>query len=337
MLARRLATLVVALAACDSPARSPTTPPPYCRTIARVPLDWGVTFLSEYKSTLIVGGFDNNPGAIDHFSTVNIDDPSNPQVLGTLTMDGLWGPMFPRYDGHMLLGSGHVIDVSNLAAPTVVATIPGWLAMAQVDQDFAQLHEDAITIVNLDNLSMPRTIGTLAGTSLFTMVLAQNTAYVTQTGSSPALLIMDLSNHASPVQVGSLSLPYVGYDAPFGSYLFLGAITGPDADAQGLYVVDIHNPASPTIVGHVPDRNFGPYGMGEAADGPLLLSLDDVFNFETPTSPRLIGRPLLPPNAQGELPTTLTVMTPITDLLVGIYGTNQGVFMVDLSCNVPSQ
>ena len=326
MRARVFAALVLALAGCDS--TSGAGAPPCYQTLARVPLDWGASFLAIEGTTLYVGAFDDDAGYVDHFSIADISEPSKPQVLGTLTTDGLWGPIVMAA-GRAYTGSGYVIDVTNPAAPTMLGQIPGWVAMAPLGPYFVQSHGDAITVVDLQNLAAPTTIGTMAGTSLRDMAVVGNTAYVIQTATSEALLIVDLTNPAAPMQIGSLQIPYADFVAANSDYAFVGAITGPlaSADVQGMFVVDAQNRASPVVIGHAAERNWGPYALLSKT----VLSVDNIIDVSNPTSPRIMGRPSFPPTSTGEHPSALTVTGAGT---IGYWGTNAGVFVVDLSCPV---
>lgn len=72
-----------------------------------------------------------------------------------------------------------------------------------------------------------------------------NYAYVIVSGGSPDFVIIDISNPASPNQVGSLSLSNTPEDiAVSGNYAYIAS----RHNSQELQVVDISNPNSPSVV-----------------------------------------------------------------------------------------
>ena len=107
-----------------------------------------------------------------------------------------------------------------------------------------------------------------------------NTAYV---GVGPRLVVLDVSNPASPVVLGqSAVLPgTVMYVAVAGTLAYVVA------GGAGLRVVDVSNPAAPRQVGYYPGRAEGVAVSGTlayVAAGDLLVV--DVSN---PAAPRELG------------------------------------------------
>jgi len=119
-------------------------------------------------------------------------------------------------------------------------------------------------------------------------------SYVITAGSSPKLLIYNISNPASPVLTGSLSLSANPLNIFMsGSYVYIAS----SDNASELQIVSVSNPASPALVGVYDASSYdnanGVYVLGgyaylvreqsSGADDFLIL---DISN---PTSPSLVG------------------------------------------------
>jgi len=118
------------------------------------------------------------------------------------------------------------------------------------------------------------------------VALQGSLAYVAETwpGGNPAsgFQVIDISNPASPIILGTLAAPlsFATDVRVSGSFAYV-------ADAHGLYVIDVSNPGSPTIVGTL---NTPKPGRGLAVSGSYVyfcagdagLFLIDISNPATP-------------------------------------------------------
>ncbi len=119
-------------------------------------------------------------------------------------------------------------------------------------------------------------------------------SYIITTGSSPKLLIYDISNPSSPVLTGSLSLSMSPVNIfVSGSYIYIAS----SDDTSELQIVSVSNPSSPVLTGvyNAPsyDNANGVYvsgnyaylvrGQSSGADNFFII---DISN---PASPSLVG------------------------------------------------
>lgn len=120
-----------------------------------------------------------------------------------------------------------------------------------------------------------------------------NYAYVVRTSGNPDFVIFNVSNPASLVIAGSLSLPG-GPKNIFvsGNYAYVAS----NSNSQELQIINIANPASPTIVGtyNAPGNANanGVYVVGTTAYLVRSSSGSNEFvilNVSTPSSPVLVG------------------------------------------------
>jgi hypothetical protein len=151
--------------------------------------------------------------------------------------------------------SVQVIDISDPYTPAGIASIPvgaGWYAQEVVvlgttlyvgSEAYGKV---ALQIVDVAVPAAPVTRSTLVFSPGYPvgagdLAVAGSTAYLTD--SSAGLHVIDVSNPATPLQIGALGGPANAVKA-FGSHLLLGR-------GASLEVVDVENPAAPVVVGTV--------------------------------------------------------------------------------------
>lgn len=87
----------------------------------------------------------------------------------------------------------------------------------------------------------------IAGTNDGLKIQVQgNYVYIVRSDGTPDFIIVDVSDHANPVLVGSLALPDVPMNiAVLGNYAYVAS----QSNTQELQIIDISNPAAPVQVG----------------------------------------------------------------------------------------
>jgi hypothetical protein len=190
-----------------------------------------------------------------------------------------------------------VVDVSNLSAPALVATLdtPGNANDVRVlgTLAFVADGDHGVEIVDVGVPTSPRIVGQVATPGVATdLSVSGNLVYV---ADESGLRIVDASAPEAPVLLGSVDLPggrASGVDVS-GGYAVV-------ADGQGgVVVVNVTNPAAPSVTGRVGTR---PDGTSHAMDlvvrdrfayvadgaGPTLGGLR-VIDFSDPTTPAVVG------------------------------------------------
>lgn len=120
-----------------------------------------------------------------------------------------------------------------------------------------------------------------------------NYAYVIRDDGTPDFIVIDVSVPASPVIIGSLSLPGAPQNIfVLGNYAYVAS----NSDSQELQIINISVPSSPSVVGvyNAPGNAdaLGIYVVGTTAYLTRANSADNelvIINVETPATPTLIG------------------------------------------------
>lgn len=253
---------------------------------------------------------------------------STPNPLGQLFYPNETGLAIQVSGTNAYLGltdSLKVVDVSNTATPTEVASVSlptNALALSGTTL-FVGTSDDRLVVLDVSNPTTPNQIASISipGPPV-TMRVANGLLFVAD--GPQGLLIFNVSNTASPVLLSQLSLSSPVWDVmPSGTTALLAA------DALGLVIVDISNPAQVRQLSVTPLPPFNQFpASGTIGSSTLAVSLaiqnglayvgtavtpvgaDDgavdalaTFDFGTPTSPRLVG-------FQRQLTFNITVITP---------------------------
>ena len=205
-------------------------------------------------------------------------------------------------------GAFDVIDVSNPASPTIVATMDNAMLPAPWTGTNALDHADSVsvaghdvyitssfsnrlTVVDVSNPLSPAIIASLrdgsaqapAGTLRFPVdVVVQGThAYVADQIATGRLTVVDVSTPANPQVVGSLA--NVALNGAYrlrsrGSHVFVTA-----AGASAVSEVDVSDPAAPLLVSSVTDTARLNHTTG--------LDLDPTGHYVIASSPALSSQP----------------------------------------------
>ncbi|HOZ36406.1 MAG TPA: hypothetical protein PLR18_01070 [bacterium] len=240
--------------------------------IVKVIGDWSTTSLEasldlsgtdDGRKIQVVGNYayvvraDGTPD----FAVIDIHDPANPVVVGSLSLVG---------------------------GPTNIFVSGGYAYVSSDDNN------GELKIINIANSSAPTLAGTYnapgngGGNGIY---VVGNTAYLgrTNSGSNPGFLIIDATNPASPTLLGSMNLGKIVYEVVVsGDYAYLA--TG-DNNFE-LRVVNINNPASLSYAGSL-NLSTNTDATTIAVSGNTLFigqgSTLHLVNITTPTAPSLLG------------------------------------------------
>lgn len=190
-----------------------------------------------------------------------------------------------------------IVDVSDPAAPFIIgslATIEARTVAINADGSTVVVADDAggVVVVNVSAPSAPTVLSTLPAVQpAEDVTIVGNLAYVAvgEQVADGTLTIVDLTNPAAPVVVGSVIVPgWVNGVEVSGGYAYVSGYF------EGVYIVDVSNPANPAIVSSIPS-------MGEAndvvVDGSYLYVADGIYAI-----------------------TTYDITNPLTPIQVAVYG-----------------
>lgn len=208
-----------------------------------------------------------------------------------VTQNAVWDINLYRNAG----GGLRIYDVSVPSAPVGKGfyTTPngtGYRAMAVKGRYLYAVSNypgDQLHIIDVSNADAPVRVGLYTASSgIINMVVQGQYAYIITTDY--LLLVLSLANPQLPVQVGSVAIPvYAQSLAVSGRYAYIGFIN----NTNGLHVVDVTNPAEPTITAVLPGVKeisaLEIQGQQLYAAGDTVLRVYDLSG--NPAAPRLIG------------------------------------------------
>jgi hypothetical protein len=223
---------------------------------------------------------------------IDVSDPTAPWITGSVQMRGashiaIDGP-YAFVSSYHNERSEFIIDVSEPWAPVVLGRVggPGMSGAVALRDGHAYVAQIDLHIVDLTPLRFPGTIGHLETSGdVLQVEVSETYAYVIKEDPS-SLLVIDITNPASPWMVGSLE---VTGDTWRGMQVIANR-----AYVVGYYafwVIDISDPASLKIAGSVDLPNWGRAiaVVGELAyiaNGEAGLQVIDISD---PTSPWIVG------------------------------------------------
>jgi len=208
---------------------------------------------------------------------VDISDPSNPLVKGSVDTVGVMGIPYPydvatSGDGYVYVGSSKtlkVVDVQDPTSPAVVATLPmpdyaQGLCLSG-NRAYVACYAAGVVIVDVTNPYAPSVLGTVdTPGAAFSVAVSGNTAVV---ADSTAVLTLDVTDPAVPSILGLVAGSAGAVDVDIqGSYAY--AATG----TAGLMVIDLQNPASPLVIGTGRPTLFGSVSGVTVLDGRAFVA-----------------------------------------------------------------
>src|SRR3989344_3647713 len=197
-----------------------------------------------------------------------------------------------------------VINISNPQSPILVAT-RGALDLASdiqvVGSYIYTTSQSDVRGLQIFNTSSPTIrVGILViPTKAYGLAVSGNYAYVTSygIGANGKLTVVDVSNPASPFEVGSATLPTNATGKPYvqGNYLYVSD------SSTGLLIFDVSNPNTPTQVGiyNTPDVAYDVFVDGDYAYVADFASGLQIINISNPANPTFAGNYNTPNSARS--------------------------------------
>ncbi len=314
--------------------------------VTTIPVTLDKVFGVEGNELLAAGGFLTYGGS-SNYVVVNLSSPSAPVVQANVVdlpssdifnpIDATWvnNNTFYTADG---TGGIAVYDVSAAGGPAN-ASVQGLLsytyaqALNQQTLYMAGVHGPIGELVCLDvSNSTPNLLGTLdyANETPSAVQVSGTTVFL---GLANYLKVIDASNPASPVEIGSVAVP-VSALALLGNDLFVGTtdgrlvvfdVTTPTAPNQltsisvpvassmafsgslllvaagdsGLLVYDISNPSTPTMQSqYMPSEGAAVWDVVVPVTGEAVLAADIdgivILNLASPSNPQVLVQQQLP-------------------------------------------
>jgi hypothetical protein len=214
---------------------------------------------------------------------IDVGSPTSPQMLGT-TEKGFVTKGVAAAGTLAVVGSRtaglQVVDVANLAMPSVVGSLAGDVQGVAMNSSYAYVREAFdLAVVDVRTPSAPRIVARLDFTGGSGIALVGSVAYVA--AGSAGLQVVDVATPTSPRVIGTASVPYGAVEvAVDGGYAYVG---GP----SGFSVVDVRTPSSPAVRSSLAESV-----IGLAAAGGKLYTVGGfdyfkVYDVANPASPAL--------------------------------------------------
>jgi hypothetical protein len=264
---------------------------------------------------------------------VDIADPARLRPLAALSTPGQARDVAAagRYAYLAEAGGLRVVDVSDGAAPRPVG-FKAYSSVQAVDVrgDMVYLATGGLRLVNVSNPITPTEVGQLAVGNAEDVVAGDRVAYVAVTGStsSRGLRVVDVADPASPRLAGAYDAWYAYSlalaSAPAGQAMRQATHAYVAATNDGLRIVDVSNPISPTEVSH--------YAM---AGSPIDVVIAGQYAYMIESAPLLRVISLADPRQPVEVG-SLRFNGDALDLAVAgafayVAGGNQGLWVLDVS------
>ncbi len=226
---------------------------------------------------------------------IDVSEPTAPALAGIVDTPGQAHSVVVDGDHAFVAdgGSGlQVIDVSDPTAPAIVGTVdtPGVAEGVSVSGNRLYLADRAEGVVMIDvtDPTAPVILQTIATPGFAREVMADGEhAYVAQ-NTSGLEVIQVAARVGSPALAGSVATSSCHAVAVSGDHAIVR-----DQGANGLHVIDISDPATPTLVGFYAGGLSD--GGGVAVSGDYVFTADygavglHVVDISDPTSPTLAG------------------------------------------------
>ncbi|HRI15822.1 MAG TPA: hypothetical protein PLX89_22725 [Verrucomicrobiota bacterium] len=259
-----------------------------------------LTPVGEHNGRLLGGRGVNLVGNLayllvpDGLEVIDVSQPTNPLRVGGVDILGdAFGIDVAGNYAYVADGNGglKVLDVSNPANPVQVGeTDTGSAAQrVQVVGNYAYVADakSGLLVIDVSNPSRPTRVGGVqSGDGAIDVQVVDNYAYVVdqQTG----LVVLDMSNPANWVRVGQYDTMGLASGVKVvEKYAYLTA-------EEGLLVIDVSNPVSPSLAGRY---GFSTWGSIEVAgsnayvmgSGPFGVGYMYVIDMSNPANPTKIG------------------------------------------------
>lgn len=201
----------------------------------------------------------------------------------------------------------YIIDATSSTSPSVLGSlnISGRVYGVAVTGTYAYLATSGreLQVVDVSNLSSPSLVTRLnlpGGGDGRDVAIQGNRLYLTRrnSGSRPVFHVFDISNPASPVELGSANLGAGEYDVALSEVGTSFAFIASARNAQELQAVNVTNPVSMGVGGSLNlSGNANAYAVGVSGTVAYLGTANrggagnefNVVNVATPTSPTNIA------------------------------------------------
>jgi hypothetical protein len=268
------------------------------------------TFSPTALGSVAIPGYANNVdanGGIAYVAAgaaglvvVDATNPASPQIVATLQLDTRGNANDVRVVGNLAyVADGaaglQIVDVSNRAAPRLVGSLdtPGEANDVIVSGNLAFIADgpSGLQIINVADptkLTLVRTVptpGTARGVDV-----AGSIVVVADDFPQPGLRVIDVSNPVLAAIVGSVPINGQPTDVSLGSgFAYVAAYTG------GVSIVDVRQPATPTVVSTLPGSSPGGFVPRDVqvagqfaifAEQLFATAVAPIVDVSTPSAPR---------------------------------------------------
>lgn len=191
-----------------------------------------------------------------------------------------------------------IIDISQPEQPERIANLNtgGWTAHVVVSDNLAYIINPKIDLsdttyglrlVDISDIQHPYIVSYVRG-RFYSLALSDNLLFLTSAVGDTALEILDVSNSQNPQLIGVLHASYdPSYIALQDSFAYLAT------PANGLRIIDWHNPSSPVEVYSFNTSNiYSVVGIAVSDSFAYADRIDTffVFNISNPYSPEVMGK-----------------------------------------------
>lgn len=255
----------------------------------------------------------------DGFHIIDISDPQNPRLVSSLTTPYLPAKRLFVFESYAYVADGGkllIINIEDPSNPHIVSTVDinpdffsnegllwvGYVEDVYVSSSFAYVANggQGISIIDISNPRTPRIVGSAPSDYAVGVYVSNNYLYVvgnTLTSSSGALTIMEIENPEHPNLLGHILTSGDAKDVYVsGNYAYVAN------GLSGLQIIDVKNPAKPSIVGNY-DRFFetveGVYVSGSHAYLAKGWGGLEVINIDNPSDPATVAEIETPGSAQS--------------------------------------
>lgn len=187
---------------------------------------------------------------VQDFKIYDVKYPSNPVFLGSITTPDR--PVDIAISGTMAyvvdISGLQIIDVQNLNHPVLKGYVPlsgmAWSISLSGNTAYVAARNGGLHIVNVTNPDAPSLLSTCTQTpDASDVTVRDHIAYVADCSDLKGLYAVDVSNPSAPEV-----LKYIPTEGAANSVTLSGQYAFVSED-KGLKVIDIHAPATPTLVG----------------------------------------------------------------------------------------
>ena len=262
-------------------------------------------------STYIAGNYAYVASANGGLLILDISNPKNPVQVGSYTTGPNLSVRNVVVAGNYAYidngGNVSILDVSNCASPALVANYPIGSAPYAVGLAISgnylfatDINNHALRVLDISNPAAPTLAGSYnGGINSFPYSIAVSGKFAYIGDGAGSVYALDVSNPANPIRIGLSYDPKVPGSAPLALSVSGNNLYVTDQLNLGLYILNIANPAAPTLVGSYNSGGLNSGGgNGDRYYGVSVVG-DHVFvagdyglrelNVSIPAAPTLVG------------------------------------------------